>query len=190
MANSAKQKGDRAELEAVRMFQAMAPDLVVAKSMRMLGAGRAEDVGDLHVFHDVAVQVRNYAMTSIGSAIRSSAIDATAQALNGDRPFSLGLVPYPRARAGTVRWIATALEWPVDSGVEPVEFSMVSKALAWVRDDEGPYGYMARPRHLRIARLGGGKTTPVLLAPVEAWLDAYRRAGDKHLPDAHRAAFG
>src|SRR5699024_4247618 len=91
---------------------------------------------------------------------------------NGDHDFALGLVPYPRARAGTVRWIASWVQSPGDLPVEPVEFKIVSKAAAWARDDTGPHGYLVRPRTERIAHLTGSGA-PVLIAPYEAWLAMY-----------------
>ena len=184
MANKSKNKGDKAERDAVEMLKVRVPDLCLPKAKRMLGAGRSEDVGDLYVFPDVAIQVRAYKMESIGAALRSSAIDSVTQAGHGDMPYAMGLVPYPRAREDQVRWIATGLTWPEEftDDTEPIDFSMVSKALTWVRDDNGPYGYRARPRHQRIARLGGGNTTPILLAPVEAWLSAYRVATGRPEP--------
>lgn len=175
MAHPSKSKGDRAERDAVAYLVEMSPDLVLPKAMRKLGAGRKEDTGDLHVFPDVAVQVRSYALTSIGLALRSAAVDAVAQAANGDARFALGLVPYPRARAGTVRWIASWIDAPVDLGVEPVGLKMVGKALVWVRDDTGPHGYLARPRTERIAHLTGNGAA-VMIAPYEAWLARYRLA--------------
>lgn len=180
MVNSSKAKGDRAELDAVRMLLAAAPDLCHDNAKRMLGAGRAEDVGDLYVFPDVAVQVRNYAMAAIGQAVRSSAEDSVAQAANGRVPFGLGLVPFPRARPGSVKWLACVSRWPGALPIEPIPFALVGRALAWVRDDAGPHGYMAYPRESRIAALGG-PGTPVLIAPVEAWLVAYRAATGRNL---------
>lgn len=175
MANASKAKGDRAEREAVEYLCASVPDLVVPNAMRMLGAGRSDDVGDLRVFADVAVQVRNYKLDSIGAAVRSSAVDAVAQAANGLLPHGLGLVPFPRARAGTVRWIATWITPPAPLGCEPVEFKTIGKALAWVRDDVGPYGYLPRGRDERVAALTG-PGQPVFMAPAEAWLAAYLRS--------------
>ncbi|MGC0250436.1 hypothetical protein [Pseudactinotalea sp. Z1748] len=172
MANPSKAKGDRAEREAVAFLIEQSPPLVVPRAMRKLGAGRKEDTGDLHVFTDVAIQVRNLALKDIGLALRSAATDAVAQARNGDLDYALGLVPYPRARSGTVRWIASWLTSPADLGDEAVEFKMVSKALDWVRDDEGPYGYLTRPRQHRVAHLTG-TGTPVMVAPYEAWLARY-----------------
>lgn len=181
MANASKSKGDRAELEAVRFLLDACGDLCLPKSQRMLGAGRAEDVGDLHVFADVAVQVRSYKAAHLGKAIRSSALDSVAQALNGDRPYALGMVPVPGARVGTVRWLAcVAAEpsaWPGGSEavpIEPIEFALVSRLVTWLRDDVGPHGFMAYPRDQRVGLLGGGETARVLVAPIEAWIETYR----------------
>src|SRR5699024_2713081 len=93
------------------------------------------------------------------------------QAGNADRPFGLGLVPYPRARAGTVRWIAAWTGRPAPQSVV-AEFKRVSDAVAWVRDDTGPYGYRVWPRTERVCHLGG-PGQPVLVGPFEAWLAAY-----------------
>ena len=58
MANSNKRKGDRAEREAVAAVCRLAPDLVVERPQRLLGAGRGEDTGDLWVLPGVTVQVK------------------------------------------------------------------------------------------------------------------------------------
>ncbi|GAB2733102.1 hypothetical protein [Nocardioides pakistanensis] len=178
MANANKRKGDKAELEAVRVLVDLAPDLARTDSMRMLGAGRKEDVGDLRVFDDVAIQVRNYAVSSIGTAIRSAAVDASVQAARGRNPFALGMVPIPNARKDSVRWLACVETWPTYTrihrpGLETVEFALVSKAIKWLRDDVGPYGYRVYPREQRVAHLTGSGA-PVLVAPIEAWMAAYR----------------
>lgn len=182
MANASKNKGDRAEREAVAYLLGECPDLCRPRSRRMLGAGRAEDVGDLYVFPDVAVQVRAYALGSIGQAVRTSARDAVEQARNGEMEFALGLVPFPRARPGTVRWIACVERWPSTEPIAPIDFNQVARALAWLRDDEGPHGYRAYPRTERLAVLSGGNTAPVLLAPAEAWIEGYRQERGTLLP--------
>ncbi|MCC3292814.1 hypothetical protein [Arthrobacter sp. zg-Y1110] len=172
MGNSAKDKGDRFEREAVTALVELLPEYTVNNPMRMLGAGRKDDVGDLSVFSDVAIQVR--AKKDMGQAIRSSAEDSVKQAANGEMPFALGMVPILGTRAHQVRWLAcTAVDaWP--GGVDPVaDFAIVSKALAWVRDDAGPHGYRVWPRLERIGRLGG-PGYPALVAPLEAWAAAYR----------------
>lgn len=180
MANASKAKGDKAEREAVAVLLGLAPDLVsVSRPQRKLGAGRAEDTGDLWIFHDCAVQVRAYAMPRIGLAIRSAALDAVAQAHNGDLPHALGLVLIPGARQAGVRWLACAAEWPWPVCREPVPFELVGRMLPWLRDDDGPYGYDARPRAERVAALRGSATdggSRILVAPVEAWLAGFRQA--------------
>lgn len=176
MANPSKSKGDRAELEAVRMLVDLAPDLVsVKKADRYLGAGRKEDEGDLHIYADTAIQVRNYKLASLGQAVRSSAKDAVAQAGNGFRGYALGMVPYPRATRTSVRWLACVDPdwWPGGAPVPAVEFGTISKLADWVRSDEGPKGFLAYPRHLRIGLLTG-EAGRVLVSPIEAWLGAYR----------------
>jgi hypothetical protein len=73
-------------------------------------------------------------------------VDAERQAGNGDLAYGLGMVPYPRARPGSVRWMACCTRWPTDPVREPVRFELVGRILVWLRDDLGPYGYDARPR--------------------------------------------
>lgn len=183
MANSAKDKGDRYEREAKDYLIELAPDLVCELPMRMLGAGRKDDVGDIRVFDDVAIQVR--ALASMGTAVRSSAHDAVIQAANGRVPFALGMVPVQGARKNKVRWLAaTAVDrWPGGAPEAVAEFSIISKALPWLGDDAGPAGYRPWMRTERICTLvGPGK--PVLLAPMEAWMAAYRQSLIDDLPQS------
>ena len=148
--------------------------------MRMLGAGRKDDIGDLFVLPDTAIQVR--ALANIGEAIRSSATDSVKEAGHEDMLHALGMVPILKTRAHQVRWLAcTSPEaWPVP--VDPAaEHAIVSKALAWVRDDTGPYGYRVWDRLERIGLLGGSGEA-ALVAPIEAWAAAYRHARGVGLP--------
>lgn len=186
MANPSKAKGDAAEREAVEVLRAFAPDLVLPKAQRLLGAGRKEDVGDLYVFDDVAVQVKNFQAEKIGQAIRQAATGATMQALNGDKRFALGMVPIPRApKSGAVRWLACVEEWPqMDRPGHPapepiVDFNLVSRLVDWIRDDEGPHGYAAWDREVRLGVLLGGPR-PLIVAPIEAWVAGYRVAKTGH----------
>jgi len=152
MANSAKDKGDRFEREAVPVLVELLPEFAVTKPMRMLGAGRKDDVGDLHVLADAAVQVK--AWDNMGGAIRTAVSGSVIQAGHGDKEYALGMVPVQGARVHQVHWLACVApgRWPVP--VEPVaEFGMVSKALAWVKDDEGPYGYRVWDRQSRAGHL-------------------------------------
>ncbi len=64
MTNSAKAKGDRAELEVQRLLT----DLLGVNARRALGAGRLDDVGDIHGVPHTVVQVANYA--DLNRAIR------------------------------------------------------------------------------------------------------------------------
>jgi hypothetical protein len=174
MANSAKDKGDRFEREAVPVVVDLLPEFALPKAMRHLGAGRKEDVGDLYVLPDTAVQVKAWKDT--GSGIRAAAAGSVIQAGHGDMGYALGMYPILKTRAHQVRWLACVApgRWPVP--VEPVaEFAMVSKALAWVRADEAPYGFRAWDRLERIGLLAG-PGEPTLIAPIEAWAHAYRQA--------------
>lgn len=143
----------------------------------MLGAGRLDDVGDLRVFDDVAIQVRNYKMANIGIALRSAATDSVIQAANGRVSTGLGMVPIPGARKGTVRWLASCEKWPAplwnEGGlIEPMEFKLVSKALEWLRNEKTIDDTPPVSRDHRVARLLG-RGAPVYVAPIEAWLLSY-----------------
>ena len=101
MANSNKSKGDRAEREALEVICGLAPDLVVTRPQRLLGAGRREDTGDLWVLPGVTVQVKHRADPA--HAIRLAAVGAAVQASRAGCAFALGLVPIPgpgRRRSG------------------------------------------------------------------------------------------
>lgn len=174
MANSAKDKGDRFERESVPVLVGLLPEFALAKAMRYLGAGRKEDVGDLYVLPDAAVQVK--AWDNMGGAIRTAVSGSVIQAGHGDMEYALGMVPILGARAHQVRWLACVApdRWPVP--IEPVaEFAMVSKALTWVKTDDAPHGFRAWDRLERIGLLGG-PGEPALIAPIEAWAAAYRQA--------------
>lgn len=177
MANSSKAKGDRAEREAVKLLVGQLPEHVLPQSKRILGAGREEDVGDLFVFPDVAVQVKNFKASNLGSAILSAASGAEVQAANGGLPYALGLVKIPGAREGTVKWMAVVpagapniVEFP-----SVVTFSQVSKLVKWLRDDVGPEGYRTWPKDRRIASFTASRdprNVPRVM-PLEAWSEVY-----------------
>ena len=57
MSNPQKAKGDRAEREV----QALLRDLLGVPARRKLGAGRADDMGDIDGVHDTCIQVASYA---------------------------------------------------------------------------------------------------------------------------------
>lgn len=89
MAHPAKRKGDRAELEAARLWC----DLLGLDVRRKLGAGRADDTGDLDGIPDTVVQVRNY--RDFARAVRTARDDADQQARNARAPFRFGMVRHP-----------------------------------------------------------------------------------------------
>ncbi len=134
MANSNKRKGDRAEREAVAAVCRLAPDLVVARPQRLLGAGRREDTGDLWVLPGVTVQVKHRADPA--HAIRLAADGAAVQARRAGAAFAVGLVPVPRARVGAVRWVACGASWPGPPPEGLAVFHSVTAALQHVRRDD------------------------------------------------------
>lgn len=171
MTNAAKRKGDAGERAAVVALVALAPDLVVPQARRKLGAGRKDDTGDLDVFADVAIQVKT--MADLSKALRQAALGATVQAARARVPFHLGMAPVPRARAESVRWIASCTEWP-DLGLghdELARFGTPTAAVDHVRNER-----LGVPRARRIASVERKDCEIIVIAPIEAWLDAYRRA--------------
>lgn len=185
--NASKAKGDEGEREAVALLKERMPDIANHGAKRELGAGRAEDIGDVvRVLPHAVIQVKTPGMANLGPYIRASALGATAQLGNAivqgyPMRFAVGMVPIPRQpKGGAVRWLACAESWPLPisdlSIAEPVRFSSVSKLIAWLKDDTGPYGYQAWGRETRIATYGLRADDSVLVAPIEAWLEAYRSA--------------
>ena len=177
MSSKSKTKGDQAERDAVAVLVETAGDLVdTYQAKRLLGAGRKQDESDLLVFTDVAIQVKFWP-ADISGSIREAASGAIAQAGNANKPIGLGLVKFPNARNGSLRWMACVPAeqyWPggqVDAAV--YEFKMVSTMLTWLRTDTPPFGFLAHPREQRFARLTSGAET-VLVAPLEAWVTAFR----------------
>ena len=95
MANPQKNKGDKAEREAARLLA----DLTGWNVRRKLGAGRADDTGDLDNVPDTTVQVKNY--TDVLRAIREGLPALRVQQANAGTPFAALLV---RRRGG--HWAA------------------------------------------------------------------------------------
>lgn len=89
MSNPQKRKGDKAELEAARLLS----DLLGYDVKRALGAGRAEDVGDLFGIPETVVQVKNF--KNIARAVTEARDGADEQARNAGVPFRTGMVRHP-----------------------------------------------------------------------------------------------
>jgi hypothetical protein len=93
MPHPAKSKGDRAELEAARLLA----DLTGWPVRRKLGAGRADDTGDLDGIPDTCVQVKSY--VDPRRAIAEILAELPQQQANAGTTFAAGLF---RRRGG--RW--------------------------------------------------------------------------------------
>lgn len=179
MANKSKDKGDRFERAFAKHIIATYPELISEQTpMRYLGAGRKNDVGDMNLFNDTAMQVK--AVAQPGTALRTAAAGSVLQAGHKRAPFAVGIVPVFNARVGKVKWLATTVidRWPTPSRAAVVEFAMVSKLMAWISIDEPPFGFRAWDRTERVAVLAGGDTSPILVSPLEAWIEDYRAASN------------
>ena len=176
MANASKQKGDRGEREAVEVLTCLAPDLLVDKPQRKLGAGRKEDTGDLVVLPDVTIQVKTYG--KVETILREAAVGAEAQRVRAGSTFALGMAPIPRARRGSVRWLAAVLSWP---GGDPddldlVHVGMVGRAVTHLRRED-----LGVRRDRRIVAVERAGLPRLYIATIDAWMAAWRVARDGRL---------
>lgn len=169
--NAAKSKGDQGEREAVLVLCQMAPDLALPNARRKLGAGRRDDMGDIDVFSDVTVQGKT--MADVTSALRQAASGAAVQSVRAGTRWPLGMAPIPRARRCAVRWLAATTEWP--GGTPPEDETMLTgrseAAVSHARNEKAGI-----PRVRRISLVKRSGSAPMYVAPVEAWVDAYRLA--------------
>lgn len=102
MANPQKRKGDAAEIEVARMIH----DLLGFPARRALGAGRADDVGDIHGVPGTVVQVASWA--DVAAAARQKPLGAEQQRLNAQATHAATFV---RFRGGTYRVVLTPEQW-------------------------------------------------------------------------------
>jgi len=102
MVNPQKRKGDAAERELAKQLS----DLLGFRVRRKLGAGRADDTGDLDGLPDCTAQAKNY--TDILRAINQGLKDLETQQLNSGDTHG---VLFVRRRGG--QWIAiqTLEQW-------------------------------------------------------------------------------
>jgi hypothetical protein len=100
--HSSKRKGDVAELEVA----AILTDHLGFPVRRKLGAGRADDTGDLHGIPDTIVQVANWADAL--RAVRTKPIEAEQQRLNDGALFAATAV---RLRGGVWRFVLTDTQY-------------------------------------------------------------------------------
>ncbi|WIB65460.1 hypothetical protein [Curtobacterium sp. MCBD17_040] len=171
MTNSSKDKGDRGEREAVEAFQTLCPDLLVWNAQRLLGAGRKEDVGDLLVIDDVAVQVKAFAAKYLSKGVYEAANGAAIQAGHARKPHAVGMVLVPRARKDKVRWVMVAHTWPA-----PID-EIATASSATAAFDAVVKAGIDTPFTVRLAR----KDKPELvLGSLPTWVAAYRSATGRH----------
>jgi hypothetical protein len=102
MANPPKKKGDRGELEAA----AILTDLLGLPVRRKLGAGRADDTGDLDGVPGHVVQVPSWKDTAAAARVKPP--EAEQQRINAQADHAATLV---RFRGGTWRVVLTLEQW-------------------------------------------------------------------------------
>lgn len=102
MTGTAKRKGDRAELEAASLVA----DLLGFAVRRKLGAGRADDTGDLDGVPNTVLQVAAWADGL--RAIREKPIEVETQRANANALFGVSLI---RLRGGLWRAVLTVEQW-------------------------------------------------------------------------------
>ena len=109
MANSAKRKGDRAELEV----QGLLRELLGVPARRALGAGRKDDVGDITGVPDTVIQIVDSADKT--RAIREKPLEAERQRMHAEcltseyRPYFAAT--FVRLRGGDYRVVLTPEQW-------------------------------------------------------------------------------
>jgi len=182
MTNRAKRKGDQGEREAVAALVAHLGPLALENARRKLGAGRRDDMGDLEVLADTTIQVK--AMANTVTAVREAATGADRQAVVAGTRFALGLVRIQGSRQPKVRWLAAVTEWP--GGPPPPDAVFVTgrteAAIAHARRENGGI-----PRSRRIAAVHRQGASSILVAPLEAWVVAYREAAGQAAAPASAA---
>jgi hypothetical protein len=102
MANPQKAKGDRAELEAAGILT----DLLGVPVRRRLGAGRADDTGDLDGVPGHVIQVASWADAAAAARIKPREAEQQRDNANADHAATL-----VRFRGGTWRVVLTIEQW-------------------------------------------------------------------------------
>lgn len=92
MVSASKAKGDRAEIEV----QALLRDLLGVPARRALGAGRLDDIGDIHGVPDTVVQVVN--RKDIARAVREKPTECAEQQARAGATHGFTAVRCPGGR--------------------------------------------------------------------------------------------
>ncbi len=106
MTGSAKRKGDAAERE----IAAILTDLLGHDVTRKLGAGRAEDTGDLYGIPGTVAQVAWWPSKGTLRAVREKPVECEQQRMNDGAPFA---VTFVRLVGGVWRAVLTPEQWAV-----------------------------------------------------------------------------
>lgn len=163
--NPQKAKGDRYERAGLSYLIGLAPDLAAADAQRILGLGRLVDHGDLHIYPDVAVQVKG--RDHLIGACRLAATGAARQAVNKGVPLGLGLAR--RVAKKTHPWIAVTTSWPTPFGPETTVTGLASTAIDRCVDD-----LSGIPTDRRVVVVSRNGAVDVVYAHPHAWIAAYR----------------
>jgi hypothetical protein len=102
MANRLKRKGDKGELEAA----ALLTEALGLPVRRKLGAGRADDTGDIDGVPGHVVQIANWENTAAAARIKPTA--AEQQRINAHEKHAASII---RFRGGTWRVVLTLEQW-------------------------------------------------------------------------------
>jgi len=85
---ASKRKGDAAELEAAAILE----ELLGFQVQRKLGAGRAEDTGDLYGIPGTVVQAAWWPKRGVLRAVREKPLEAELQRDNAGVPFTFSMI--------------------------------------------------------------------------------------------------
>ena len=100
--NSSKRKGDKAEREV----QAILRDELGVHARRALGAGRKDDVGDVHGVPETVVQVVSW--KDVARAVREKPMECEVQRVRAQATHAATFV---RLRGGVWRVVMTPEQW-------------------------------------------------------------------------------
>src|SRR4029077_18705491 len=104
MTGAAKRKGDSAEREAATLIHS----LIGAPARRKLGAGRADDTGDIDGVPDTTIQVVSRSSSVVAVGVVAKPREAGEQAT---RAGTLHAATFLRVRGGTWRVVLTPEQW-------------------------------------------------------------------------------
>lgn len=104
MTGSSKRKGDRGELEAAALIE----QLIGGHVRRKLGAGRAEDTGDIYGVPNTTIQVVSRGTDVVAIGIVRKPLEVEMQRMRAGDDFA---ATFLRIRGGTWRVVMTVEQW-------------------------------------------------------------------------------